>query len=60
MAEKLLTAKEVAEILGLKLSTLYDWVYQRKIPYIKIGSLLKFSPAVIQNYIDTHTRNGGY
>lgn len=60
MAEKLLTAKEVAEILGLKLSTLYDWVYQRKIPYIKIGSLLKFSPAVIQNYIDMHTRNGGF
>jgi len=60
MSEKLLTAKEVAEILGLKLPTLYDWVYHKKIPYIKIGSLLKFNPTVVQNYIDTHTTNGGF
>lgn len=60
MTEKLLTAKHAAEILGIKLSTLYDWVYRRKISYIKIGSLLKFDPVVVQNYIDAHTRNGGF
>ena len=60
MSEKLLTAKEVAEILGLKLSTIYDWVYRRKIPYIKIGSLLKFRHKAVEEFIDTHTRNGRF
>ncbi len=58
--EKLLSAKQVAEILGLEVSTIYDWVYRRKIGYIKIGSLLKFDPATVENYIKKHTTHGGF
>ena len=35
--EKLLTKKDVLEMLGIKESTLYTWVHRKKIPYIKLG-----------------------
>lgn len=57
---KLLSAKEVAEILGVEISTIYDWVYRKKIEHIKIGKLLRFNPETLQNYINNHTQQGSY
>lgn len=58
--KKLLSAKEVAEILGVEISTIYDWVYKKKIEHIKIGKLLRFNPETLQNYINNHTMQGDY
>lgn len=58
--KKLLSAKEVAEILGVEISTIYDWVYRKKIEHIKIGKLLRFNPETLQNYINNHTQQGSY
>lgn len=58
--KKLLSAKEVAEILGVEISTIYDWVYKKKIEHIKIGKLLRFDPETLQNYINNHTQQGSY
>ncbi len=58
--KKLLSAKEVAEILGVEISTIYDWVYKKKIEHIKIGKLLRFNPETLQNYINNHTQQGSY
>ncbi len=58
--KKLLSAKEVAEILGVEISTIYDWVYKKKIEHIKIGKLLCFNPETLQNYINNHTQQGSY
>lgn len=58
--KKLLSAKEVAEILGVEISTIYDWVYKKKIEHIKIGKLLRFNPEALQNYINNHTQQGSY
>ncbi len=58
--KKLLSAKEVAEILGVEISTIYDWVYKKKIEHIKIGKLLRFNPETLQNYINNHTQQGIY
>ena len=35
--EKLLTAKQVAEILSLNESTIYKWVDQKRLSYIDLG-----------------------
>jgi excisionase family DNA binding protein len=40
---KLLNAKEVSEMLGVKPSTIYLWAEQRRIPCYKLNSLLRFS-----------------
>ena len=58
--QKLLNAKEVSEILGLELSTIYNWVHYRKIDYIKVGRLLKFSPDVVQNFIANNSTKGSF
>lgn len=33
---------ELSEYFGLSVDTLYDWVYRKKIPYFKIGRLVRF------------------
>lgn len=60
LMKKLLNAKEVAEILGVEISTIYDWVYRKKIEHIKIGKLLRFNPETLQDYINNHTQQGSY
>ncbi|HAM39539.1 MAG TPA: hypothetical protein DCP53_09145 [Elusimicrobia bacterium] len=37
MEKRFLNMTETAEYLGIKKSTLYDWVYMRKIPFVKCG-----------------------
>ena len=37
-----LTLKEVAELLKVKPRTIYAWVSDKRIPYVRKGSLLRF------------------
>lgn len=54
MTEKMLGIKEAAEELGVSIHTLYTWVYQKKIPYIKLGKLVKFRPTALERFIEKH------
>lgn len=54
--DKLLNAREVAQILGIKLSTVYDWVHRKKIDTVKVGSLVRFRPQAIEDYIRRNTQ----
>lgn len=54
--KKLLTCKEVAEILGVKLSTIYKWTHMHQIPYVKIGKLLRFQSKVIEQWISENSK----
>lgn len=47
---------EAADYLGIKKSTLYDWVVQRKIPHIKVGRLLKFRTADLDAWLQKRTK----
>lgn len=53
--ERMLGIKEASELLGLSTKTLYSWVYRKRIPYVKVGTLVKFKPSVIDRYIRDHT-----
>ena len=53
--EKLLTAKQVAELLEVKLSTVYDWVSGKRIPYVKLGRLVRFKKPEIFRWVESHT-----
>ena len=48
---KLMSIEETAEYLGIKKSTLYSWVFQRKIPHIKLGRLVKFDPNDVEQLL---------
>ena len=49
---RLLGIEETAEHLGITPNTLYAWVSQKRIPYVKIGRLLKFDPRDIETWIE--------
>lgn len=49
---KLLSVVETAEYLGVKVATVYMWVYQKKISYIKVGKLVKFDLRDLDKWIE--------
>jgi excisionase family DNA binding protein len=53
---RLLAAGEVAELLGVKASTIKKWVYEKKIPFVKFGTGQKspvlFNPKRLNQWVD--------
>jgi excisionase family DNA binding protein len=47
----LLNVRDAATMLGLKPSTLYQWAYERRIAYVKIGGALRFRQSAIEKLI---------
>lgn len=52
MDENLLTKIQVAEMLGLSLSTVNRFVREKQLPYIRIGRQVRFSPTEIRIYLE--------
>ena len=52
---KLLTMNEASEYLGISKLTLYGWVSERKLGFIKVGRLVKFKQEHLDRWIDQHT-----
>lgn len=50
--EKLLTIQEISDILGIKDCTIRAWVFQRKIPCVRIGRLVRFRMSEIETWIN--------
>ena len=51
----LLKIDEAAQELGISPKTLYKWVSQRRIRYVKVGSKLRFLPSHLEEFISTNT-----
>lgn len=51
MDSDLLTVPEAAALLRLKISTIRAWVCQRKIPYVKLGRLVRIRRSDAEAYI---------
>ena len=51
MERRYIGIKDLSQYLGLPKSTLYVWTCQRKIPYLKIGKLVKFDIIEIENWL---------
>lgn len=50
-SDRLLNVRDAATMLGLKPSTLYQWAYERRIAYVKIGGALRFRHSAIEKLI---------
>jgi len=48
---RLLNVEEVAHMLDMRTSTIYEWVSQRRIPFVKCGRLTKFDLQRIDEWI---------
>ncbi|MHB8485215.1 MAG: helix-turn-helix domain-containing protein [Candidatus Acidiferrales bacterium] len=52
--EGLLTIREASQYLSVSVSTLYGWVWQRRIPFVKIGRVLRFDPQDLAAFIEAN------
>jgi excisionase family DNA binding protein len=50
--EKLLTAQEVADLLGVPIRSLYDWGPKRRPPAARVGKHLRFRAADVERWVD--------
>jgi excisionase family DNA binding protein len=60
--QRLLDVSQAAEFLAVTVSTLYGWVWQRKISFVKLGRALRFDVADLERFVDQNRvrsrRNG--
>jgi len=55
ITRRLLSIDETSEYLGLAPTTLYKMVSQRRIPYVKVGSCLRFDSRLIDDWLEANT-----
>ena len=56
--EKLLTPQEIAEVLGVQPSTIYQWTHQGYIPHVKIGKFVRFRENDVAIWVENKIING--
>lgn len=52
---RLIGINELSAYLGVSKNTVYSWVYQDKIPYSKVGRLLRFDLSKIDLWVKEQT-----
>lgn len=52
---RLLSVDEAADSLGIAPGTLRNWVAARRIEFVRVGRLTKFTPAQLERYKRSHT-----
>jgi len=55
MNKLLVNVKQLSESTGLSVFTLYSWINQKRIPYVKVGRLVRFDPRKIEKWIEEKT-----
>jgi excisionase family DNA binding protein len=55
MNRRLLSVTELSEYLGLPKNTIYCWVSQRRIPFVKCGRLTRFDLQKIEKWIEENS-----
>lgn len=49
--ERFLTVKDVSEITGIRETTIRAWIFQRKIPCVRIGRLVRIKQSDFNEWI---------
>jgi excisionase family DNA binding protein len=50
----LITVQEAARYLAVSKSTLYGWVWQKRIPFVKVGRALRFALPDLEKFIEAN------
>ncbi|MFH1381235.1 MAG: helix-turn-helix domain-containing protein [Candidatus Omnitrophota bacterium] len=48
---ELFSPQQLAKLLGISKKTVYDWIFTKKIPYYKVGRLVRFNPDEICRWL---------
>ncbi len=52
---RLISLKEAAKYIDVSRHTLYTWVSEGRIPYVKVGRLTKFRVGLLDDWIKQNT-----
>jgi PTS system nitrogen regulatory IIA component len=52
IGERLLTARELAELLGFAAGTIVDWAERGEVPAFKIGGRLRFRESEVLDWLE--------
>jgi excisionase family DNA binding protein len=52
---KLLNVEEFADAVGLSPKTVRQWVWMRRVPYVRVGRAIRFRPETVKEIIDRGT-----
>ena len=56
--DKILTAKQLSELLQVGLPTVYKWVHYGYVPHIKLGASIRFKEKKIEEWLKKRERRG--
>ena len=56
---RLLNVREAAQYLAVSVSTLYGWVWQRRIAFVKMGRALRFDPRDLEAFVEGNKQRPG-
>jgi excisionase family DNA binding protein len=48
---QLISVNDAAQFLAVSPSTLYGWVWQRRIPFVKVGRAVRFDMADLERFV---------
>ena len=54
---RLMSIEELADYLGLKKQTIYNWLHQKKISGIKIGKVWRFDRRELEKWLRDCSKN---
>jgi excisionase family DNA binding protein len=52
---RLLTVKQVADVLGMKEATIRLWIAKRRLPRVNCGRAVRVPESAVAGFIETHT-----
>jgi excisionase family DNA binding protein len=58
VTERLVTARELADLLGFSASTVVDWAEAGKVPAFKVGGRLRFRQSEVFDWLERQRVNG--
>jgi excisionase family DNA binding protein len=53
--DSLMSVAEFKKLLGVDQQTIYEWVWQGKVPAVRIGNRVKFDPRSVAAWLDART-----
>lgn len=57
--KRFMNIHELSEFLGVCVNTIYSWGSQRKIPFVKVGRLLRFDRQKIEAWLSEREHSAG-
>jgi len=55
---KLLTPPELADCLGIQVSTVYQWTHQGFVQHVKLGKLVRFRESDVNKWLEDRLSPG--